>query len=73
MSKLAAVSKAAAPGGSIQLFYATSVARNRPTVDRADGIYMWDTAGRRYIDAPTASTCGTRRGGAISTPARGRS
>ncbi len=61
MSKLATVSKAAAPGGSIQLFYATSVARNRPTVDRADGIYMWDTAGRRYIDAcsgPVVSNIG---------------
>ncbi len=51
MNDLATASKSAQSGGSIQLFYATSVARNRPTVDRADGIYMWDTAGRRYIDA----------------------
>jgi adenosylmethionine-8-amino-7-oxononanoate aminotransferase len=48
-------------GGSIQLFYAKSVARNRPTVERAEGIYMWDTAGRRYIDAcsgPVVSNLG---------------
>ncbi|HEY7611079.1 MAG TPA: aspartate aminotransferase family protein [Alphaproteobacteria bacterium] len=48
-------------GGSIQLFYARSVARNRPTVDRAEGIYVWDTAGRRYIDAcsgPVVSNIG---------------
>ena len=53
--------KSALPGGSIQLFFAKSVARNRPTVDRADGIYMWDTAGRRYIDAcsgPVVSNLG---------------
>jgi adenosylmethionine-8-amino-7-oxononanoate aminotransferase len=48
-------------GGSIQLFYAKSVARNRPTVDHAEGIHMWDTAGRRYIDAcsgPVVSNIG---------------
>jgi adenosylmethionine-8-amino-7-oxononanoate aminotransferase len=61
MNDLAATRKPASPGGSIQLFYSTSVARNRPTVDRADGIYMWDTAGKRYIDAcsgPVASNLG---------------
>ncbi|MBL8661443.1 MAG: hypothetical protein JNM29_01400, partial [Candidatus Odyssella sp.] len=51
MNDLKPASKTAPSGGSIQLFYASSVARNRPTVERAEGIYMWDTEGRRYIDA----------------------
>src|SRR5688572_6499951 len=61
MAKLGNTLQRVSPGGSIQLFYATSVARNRPTIDRADGIYMWDTAGRRYIDAcsgPVVSNIG---------------
>lgn len=27
----------------------------RPTVDRADGIYLWDTKGRRYIDGSSGA------------------
>jgi adenosylmethionine-8-amino-7-oxononanoate aminotransferase len=61
MNDLTSAKGSAAHGGSIQLFYARSVARNRPTVDRAEGIYVWDTAGRRYIDAcsgPVVSNIG---------------
>jgi len=52
---------AAAPGGAIQVFYQKKGAKHRPTVARAEGIYMWDTAGRRYIDAssgPVVSNIG---------------
>ncbi len=48
-------------GGSIQTFYQKKGARQRPTVARAEGIYMWDTDGRRYIDAssgPVVSNIG---------------
>ena len=38
-------------GGGIQIFYQGKGAIRRPTVARAEGIYMWDTEGRRYIDA----------------------
>ena len=52
---------AAAPGGAIQVFYQKKGAKHRPMVDRAEGIYMWDTAGKRYIDAssgPVVSNIG---------------
>jgi adenosylmethionine-8-amino-7-oxononanoate aminotransferase len=61
MSTLASALKPAPHGGSIQLFYAKSVAGNRPTVERAEGLYMWDTDGKRYIDAcsgPVVSNIG---------------
>lgn len=48
-------------GGPIQLFFAPPGSKRRPVIDRAEGIYMWDTAGRRYIDAcsgPVASNLG---------------
>lgn len=48
-------------GGAIQVFYQKKGARRRPTVARAEGIYMWDTEGRRYIDAssgPVVSNIG---------------
>src|ERR1700759_629974 len=48
-------------GGGIQLFYQKKGAKRRPTVARAEGIYMWDTDGRRYIDAssgPVVSNIG---------------
>jgi adenosylmethionine-8-amino-7-oxononanoate aminotransferase len=48
-------------GGPVQLFYAKKGAPRRPTVARAEGIYMWDTEGRRYIDAssgPVVSNIG---------------
>lgn len=48
-------------GGGIQVFYQGKGAIRRPTVARAEGIYMWDTDGRRYIDAssgPVVSNIG---------------
>src|SRR5579862_4834048 len=48
-------------GGPVQLFYAKKGAPRRPPVARAEGIYMWDTDGRRYIDAssgPVVSNIG---------------
>jgi adenosylmethionine-8-amino-7-oxononanoate aminotransferase len=50
-----------ARGGPVQVFFLPPGAARRPTVDRAEGIYLWDTAGRRYIDAssgPVASNLG---------------
>ncbi|HXP76572.1 MAG TPA: aspartate aminotransferase family protein [Stellaceae bacterium] len=56
-------SRAANPdhGGPVQIFYSKKGARRRPTVARAEGIYMWDTEGKRYIDAssgPVVSNIG---------------
>ena len=31
------------------LFYLSN--SDRPTLDRASGIYLWDTDGKRYLDA----------------------
>jgi len=48
-------------GGPVQIFYQGKDAIRRPTVARAEGIYMWDTDGRRYIDAssgPVVSNIG---------------
>jgi adenosylmethionine-8-amino-7-oxononanoate aminotransferase len=48
-------------GGAVQVFYRRRGAPRLPTVARAEGIYMWDTAGRRYIDAssgPVVSNLG---------------
>lgn len=48
-------------GGPVQVFYMPQSARRRPTVSHAKGIYMWDTEGRRYIDAcsgPVVSNLG---------------
>ena len=48
-------------GGPVQLFYLKKGAPRRPTVARGEGIYLWDTKGRRYIDAssgPIASNLG---------------
>jgi adenosylmethionine-8-amino-7-oxononanoate aminotransferase len=47
--------------GPVQVFYQKKGARRRPSVARAEGIYMWDTEGRRYIDAssgPVVSNIG---------------
>lgn len=38
-------------GGPVQVFYLQKDAPRRPVIDRGEGIYLWDTAGRRYIDA----------------------
>ena len=37
------------PGGPIQVFN-TGDARALPVIDRAEGIYMWDTNGKKYFD-----------------------
>lgn len=42
---------AASVGGPIQTFYSAMGSTRLPTVDHAEGIYLWDTRGRRYIDA----------------------
>ncbi|SLN66557.1 Taurine--pyruvate aminotransferase [Roseovarius litorisediminis] len=36
-----------------RLFYQTRL--ERPQLDRADGIYMWDTTGKRYIDGSSGA------------------
>jgi len=38
-------------GGSVLGFYARKGAPRPPRVARAEGIYLWDTDGRRYLDA----------------------
>ncbi len=48
-------------GGPVQLFFLNHAAPRRPMVARGEGIYLWDTHGRRYIDAssgPIASNIG---------------
>jgi adenosylmethionine-8-amino-7-oxononanoate aminotransferase len=48
-------------GGPVQLFYWKKGAKRLPMIDRAEGIYMWDTDGKRYIDAssgPVVSNLG---------------
>jgi len=35
------------------LFYQTK--SPRPMLDRAEGIYMWDTSGKRYIDGSSGA------------------
>lgn len=50
-----------ARGGPVQLFYLKKGTPRRPAVDRGEGIYLWDTQGRRYIDAssgPIAANLG---------------
>lgn len=48
-------------GGPVQLFYQKPGAVRRPLVERGEGIYLWDTSGKRYIDAssgPIAANIG---------------
>jgi adenosylmethionine-8-amino-7-oxononanoate aminotransferase len=62
------VRKTAAPeidypahGGPVQLFYMKRGTWRRPTISHGEGIYMWDTEGRRYVDAssgPVATNIG---------------
>lgn len=40
-----------AQGGPIQLFYQRPGEPRRPTVLRGEGIFLWDTDGKRYVDA----------------------
>lgn len=37
-------------GGPVQVFYQKPGTARRPVVARGDGIYLWDTEGKRYID-----------------------
>jgi adenosylmethionine-8-amino-7-oxononanoate aminotransferase len=51
----------AAHGGAVQIFYQQRGTPRRPMVARAEGIYIWDTQGRRYVDAssgPVVSNIG---------------
>src|SRR5216684_674938 len=60
-TKRAPTARTTPRGGGIQVFYQGKGALRRPTVARAEGIYMWDTDGRRYIDAssgPVVSNIG---------------
>src|SRR5216684_7479696 len=60
-TKRISTARTAPHGGGIQVFYQGKGALRRPTVARAEGIYMWDTEGRRYIDAssgPVVSNIG---------------
>ncbi|MEP6971039.1 MAG: aminotransferase class III-fold pyridoxal phosphate-dependent enzyme [Betaproteobacteria bacterium] len=48
-------------GGPVQLFFLKDGTPRRPLVDYGEGIYLWDTQGRRYIDAssgPIAANLG---------------
>lgn len=50
-----------AHGGPVQLFFMKSSTPRRPMVERGEGIYLWDSLGRRYIDAssgPIAANIG---------------
>lgn len=38
-------------GGPIQVFYGSRRQSRLPQVARAGGVYLWDTQGKRYIDA----------------------
>ncbi len=38
-------------GAAIQAFYSTLAGRDLPRLERAEGPYLWDREGRRYIDA----------------------
>src|ERR1700676_5649726 len=60
-TKRTATARTTPHGGGIQVCYQGKGAIRRPTVARAEGIYMWDTDGRRYIDAssgPVVSNIG---------------
>lgn len=46
-------STVAAPVQKPNLFHFTRL--QRPTVDRADGIYLWDKSGRRYLDGSSGA------------------
>jgi adenosylmethionine-8-amino-7-oxononanoate aminotransferase len=46
-----------APNASIHAFFARSTTATRPLVVRAEGVYFWDDAGRRYIDVTSGPVC----------------
>lgn len=48
-------------GGPVQGFYLRKGVERRPPIARGEGIYLWDAAGRRYLDAssgPVVSNLG---------------
>jgi adenosylmethionine-8-amino-7-oxononanoate aminotransferase len=48
-------------GGPVQGFYLPKGTERRPPIARGEGIYLWDAAGRRYLDAssgPVVSNLG---------------
>ena len=48
-------------GGPVQGFYVPKGTPRRPPIARGEGIYLWDAAGRRYLDAssgPVVSNLG---------------
>ena len=58
---LAARAADAAPGGGQADFYATSNIVPLPLIEKASGIHMWDSEGKRYIDVssgPVVSNIG---------------
>ncbi|QPC43222.1 aspartate aminotransferase family protein [Kaustia mangrovi] len=48
-----AFSGARGPDGESHLFYQTR--KRRPPIDRAEGIYIWDRAGKRYLDGSSGA------------------
>lgn len=44
-------------GTSVHAFYPGGAAAARPVIRRASGIYYWDNADRRYIDATSGPVC----------------
>ncbi len=42
-------------GGSVLGFYAPKGTRRPPQIARAEGIYLWDVDGRRYLDATSGA------------------
>ena len=42
-------------GGSVLGFYAPKGAPRPPRVARAEGVFLWDTDGRRYLDATSGA------------------
>lgn len=47
-------------GCSQDHFYKIDDAVPIPTIERADGIHMWDTHGNRHIDASAGPNCDTQ-------------
>jgi adenosylmethionine-8-amino-7-oxononanoate aminotransferase len=42
-------------GGSVLSFYAAKGTARPPRVDRAQGVYLWDANGKRYLDATSGA------------------
>jgi adenosylmethionine-8-amino-7-oxononanoate aminotransferase len=50
MSTLDLNSDSSSHGGPVQIFYRKPNAKRHPVVSHGEGIYLWDTTGKRYID-----------------------